>query len=303
MTERRTTGVEIRVEGRRLSGTIMRYGDVSPTHRERFEPGSLRLAESVHLDLFHDPERAVAWHPGGGLELDNGTDALTMRAELPPIPAAERALAEIRAGKATGLSVEFRAVRESRDGDLRVVHDAVLSGIGIVRAPSYGDSHVEARAKAGTVRGRIPYGKRLECRCHRSSGNCSAVSFRRGAFDDAMDDEKMIAVAKDYAAPLASARRKTLRFRETDDGLEIEMDLPDTQAARDLIAVSDNVPLIVRPLFDQDASDFAEAGGVASYGKVAVRAVLIGATDASAGWPEAAVAAVGKAKRRRGVWL
>ena len=61
--ERRTAVTEIRVDGRKLSGTVMRFGDVSPSHRERFEPGSLRMAEAVHLDLFHDPERAVAWHP------------------------------------------------------------------------------------------------------------------------------------------------------------------------------------------------------------------------------------------------
>ena len=84
--ERCPAATELRVEGRKLSGVVMNYGEVSPSHRERFEPGSLRMADAVHLDLFHDPERAVAWHPGGGLVLHNGRDALTMRAELPPIP-------------------------------------------------------------------------------------------------------------------------------------------------------------------------------------------------------------------------
>ena len=136
--DRRTAAVELRVEGRRLSGTVMRCGEVSPSHRERLEPGSLRMAEAVHLDLDHDPERAVAWHPGGGLAIENGRDTVTMRAELPPIPAADRALHEVRAGKVTGLSVEFRAVRERRDGDMRVIKEAVLLGVGIVRAPRYG---------------------------------------------------------------------------------------------------------------------------------------------------------------------
>ena len=148
---RAAVGGEIRVEGRRLSGTVMRYGDVSPTHRERFEPGSLRLAESIHLDLYHDPERAVAWHPGGGLELREEGGALLLAAELPPIPAADRALADIRAGRVNGLSVEFRAARERRDGGLRVIEAALLRGIGIVRAPSYHDSRVEARARRRRV--------------------------------------------------------------------------------------------------------------------------------------------------------
>ena len=106
--ERRYSGTEFRAEGRRLSGTVMRYGDISPSHRERFEPGSLRMAEAVHLDLHHDVERAVAWHPGGGLTLQNGRGELRMTAALPPIPAADRALAEIKAGRVDGLSVESR---------------------------------------------------------------------------------------------------------------------------------------------------------------------------------------------------
>ena len=36
--ERRTFGTEVRAEGRRLSGVVLAYGDVSPSHRERFEP-------------------------------------------------------------------------------------------------------------------------------------------------------------------------------------------------------------------------------------------------------------------------
>ena len=91
--ERRHVG-EVRAEGRRLSGIVMAYGDVSPSHRERFEPGALRMAEAVHLDLQHDVMRAVAWHPGGGLELRQDGKALSMVAELPPIPAADRALGE-----------------------------------------------------------------------------------------------------------------------------------------------------------------------------------------------------------------
>ena len=135
--ERRTAATEIRVTGRKLTGVVMRYGEVSPSHRERFDPGSLRMAEAVHLDLFHDPERVIAWHPGGGMKLSNGRDALTMLAELPPIPAADRALDEIRSGAVGGLSVEFRPVKETRDGEIRVIQEAVLSGVGLVHSPSY----------------------------------------------------------------------------------------------------------------------------------------------------------------------
>ena len=145
--ERRAALGEIRVEGRRLSGIVMKYGETSPSHRERFAPGAIRMAATVHLDLAHDRERVIAFMPDGGLELAGGDDALELVAELPAIPAADRALEEIRTGKTTGLSVEFRAVKESRDGDVRVIEDAILSGIGLVSAPSYGGARVEARAR------------------------------------------------------------------------------------------------------------------------------------------------------------
>ena len=189
--ERRTAAVELRVHGRKLSGVVMRYGDVSTSHRERFKPGALRLADTVVLDLDHDPERAVAWRPGGGLSLETGRDALTMRAVLPPIPAADRALAEIRAGKATGLSVEFKAVRERRDGEIRVIEDAMLMGVGIVRSPSYGGARVEARRRSGrTMRAVIPAGRKVECRC--SGAECRFARIigeaMQGAIEDAFRD-------------------------------------------------------------------------------------------------------------------
>ena len=149
--ERRNTGLEVRAQGRMLSGIVMKYGDVSLSHRERFEAGSLRLNDNVFLDLYHDPLKVVAWTAGGGLSLDNGHDALVLSAELAPIPASDHALEEIRAGRVNGLSVEFKAERERRDGDLRVIEAATLRGIGIVKTPSYGQSQVEARRRKNRV--------------------------------------------------------------------------------------------------------------------------------------------------------
>ena len=145
--ERRAALGEIRVEGRKLTGTVMRYGEISPSHRERFAPGAIRMAAVVHLDLAHDRERVIAYMPNGGLELSGGDDALELAAELPPIPAADRALEEIRTGKTTGLSVEFRAVKESRVNGVRVIEEAELSGVALVGDPSYGGARVEARAR------------------------------------------------------------------------------------------------------------------------------------------------------------
>ena len=127
--EHRAALGELRVEGRTLSGTVMRYGEVSPSHRERFEPGAFRMAESVVLDLAHNREKALAWSPGGGLELVDGDGSLELTAELPPIPAADRALDEIRAGKNDGPHRSNSVpMKESRvDGGMRVIEEAELS--------------------------------------------------------------------------------------------------------------------------------------------------------------------------------
>lgn len=322
MTVERRAGGELRAEGRRLSGTVLRYGEVSPSHRERFAPGALRLAEAVHLDLHHDPERAVAWRPGGGLELRQDRRALTMTADLPPIPAADRALALVREGQATGLSVEFRAVRERQEGGLRVVEEAILSGIGIVRAPSYGGSRVEARARSGrTLRASIPYDTALACDCiaqGNSAGGCVAmVQFDAYAGElmaeaIANAEREVLAVFKDYSRPLGSARRGTLRANSTDAGLDLEIDLPTGEAGDMAVSASEAAGVIARPLIDYDRSEYEDTDKGRMVRRPLLRAVLIGSTDARDGWPDARIDYDGEQasadaprcrERRRRVWL
>ena len=289
--ERRLSGLELRAEGRRLSGVVMKYGDVSPSHRERFEPGALRMADSLHLDLFHDPERAIAWAPGGGLVLANGRDALTMRAELPPIPAADRALAEIKAGRVDGLSCEFRAVRERQDAGIRVIEDAILFGVGIVRAPSYGGSRVEARRRSGrTMRATIPADRSVECRC--SGVTCKFAKITGEAMQDAFDkafrqfEREVIAGFGSYDMPLASASSGTLRGRILGNGDgEIDIDLPDDGAGAATMAAHEAAGVIVRPHIDAAAAESFEEGETRIYRTAPIRAFLVSATDAREGWP------------------
>ena len=315
--ERRVSGIELRAEGRRLSGVVMRYGDISPSHRERFEPGALRLADSVHLDLHHDPERAVAWHPGGGLALANGRDVLTMRAELPPIPAADRALAEIKAGRVDGLSVEFRAVKERRDGDIRVIADAVLSGIAIVKAPSYGGSRVESRRRSGrTMTARIPAGRSVECRC--SGAECKFAKMAKEGMEQAFDrafkqfEHEVIAGFGSYDMPLASASSGTLRGRILGNGDgEVEIDLPDDTNGAATLAAHEAAGVIVRPHIDAAGAVSTVEGETRVYQTMPIRAFLVSATDAREGWPapelvatagELAHASAPRERRRR-LWL
>ena len=247
------------------------------------------MAESVHLDLHHDVERAVAWHPGGGLTLDNGRDALTMRAELPPIPAADRALDEIRSGAVGGLSVEFRPIKERRDADIRVIEDAVLTGIGIVRAPSYKQANVEARRRSGrTLRARIPAGETLACECAKDSRWARVIEPAMDKMWKESFEEGTRAVVgaylENYQTPIASTARGTLRGRIRGvGGYEVDIDLPDSDAGRALLAAWDDSGLVVRPFIADQEATLIE--GVREITSGRLRAVIITSTDAREGWP------------------
>ena len=310
--ERRNVG-EVRAEGRRLSGVVMQYGDISPSHRERFKPGALRMAEAVHLDLQHDPLRAVAWHPGGGLELRQDGKALSMVAELPPIPAADKALEDVRSGATTGLSVEFRAMKERRDGALRVIEAATLTGIGIVKAPSYEQSQVEARRRESRavanpwIKSMWKARKAGACDCQ--GPNCETVSFALGAFSEALaSDSEMLALAGS-GRPLASRRKGTLAIRETDDGdIEVEIDrlAAGTDIGRDVAGQAVATRVVARPWVDVEASEFTETGSHREFTRAHLRGVIVKATTADDGWQEIQIAeraARETPRRRRRAWL
>ena len=281
--ERFYAGLELRAEGRRLVGPAIRYGEVSPSHREKFEPGAFALDDGVTrwLDLAHDPTRVIAHTDGGGLELRNGPHALEVSATLPRIPAADRALADIQAGKLRGFSVEFQAKRERRESGIRVVERADLVGVGLVGNPSYQNSTVEVRARG--ARGSIPFNKKLACECH--DGPCTAVDIRDV---DIPRDRDVIAVAGSYQRAIGSAKRGSLKLEKTADGLAVELtaEALATPAGRELVEMAGAVPIYARPIFRQDASTFTETGGVARYDRMSLKAVLIGATDNAEGWPE-----------------
>ena len=175
-TERYCAGLEIRAEGRRLIGPAIQYGEVSPSHRERFEAGAFNLSDGKtrYLDLGHDPERVLAYTGGGGLELRDTRQALEVSATLPKIPAADRALREVRAGKLRGFSIEFHAEAERQESGIRVVSRADLAGVGLVAHPSYEGSTAEVRARGAS--GFVPFGKNLSCECH--DGSCDVVNIQ-----------------------------------------------------------------------------------------------------------------------------
>lgn len=279
--------LECRAEGRRLIGPAIQYGDISDSHRERFEPGAFILDDATRwLNYRHEPDRVLAFTNGGGLRLRDEDNAVMVYAELPKIPLADHALAEVRAGKLKGFSVEFRAVHEKREDDIRIIEQAELAGIGLVDEPSYRGSQAELRARSGrTMRSRIPSEKNLSCRC--SGAACKFARFAQGAVDEMLDKAfdgaaNTIATWTDYSRPLASVRRGTLRRAGNDS---IEIDVPTGAAGDAVLAASEDAGVIIRPFLDSSASESFIQGETAIYTRARARAFIVSSSDESAGWP------------------
>lgn len=297
--------------GRTLEGVAVRYGDTArlPWGEERIEPGAFAPIGDVILNASHDRAAPLA-RTGAGLTLGDTVERLAISAELPVTQAADDILALVRAGVMRGLSIEFRAVAERFEGGVRVIERAVLSGIGVVDTPAYPQSEVEARRRHGEwrtwVRGGIRYGVEAHCEC--LGGECNRVLFRPRALGPT-DGGDVLALTGRASEAVGSTRGGTLRLRNTDDALEWELDRAghDTAAGQTLHDLARaKVPVYGRPLIDDDASTFSEAGAVRTYERAIVRALLLkpiaGDRALRDGWEPITIDGE-TVKRRARVWL
>ena len=141
---------ELRVSGRTVSGTVMRYGDVADmgAFRETFLPGSFGDPQQIDatINVMHQEARLLGRTGGGGLVFRSMPDALVMSATLPTTREADDTLQLVNNGTLRGLSVEFRAQVDKFRGDLREISSAVLGGLALVDRPAYqGSAGLEVR--------------------------------------------------------------------------------------------------------------------------------------------------------------
>ena len=296
MTPERRSGGEVRVSGRTLSGVAMPYGTIAPDFRERFEPGAFGEVRAIDLNLQHDPAVVVV----RGAALSDSPVALSVSATLPEGAAA---LALVRRRALNGFSIEFKPTRERRDAaGVRVVEAATLTGLALVDRPAYPAAGAEVRARSGRrMRSRVPYDRDLACECigqrgPGSGGTCIPIArFAKVAGEamaEQMDrafaalDRDVLAVAGDFRRPLGSVSKGTLRGRQTDDGLDVEIDLPAGAVGDEIIAAHETAGVVIRPLIDFDRSEFVDTPEGRQYTRPHLRAFLVGATDTKAGWPD-----------------
>lgn len=133
-----------------LLGTAIRYGDIATIRdwSETFAPGSIQ-AEDVIANVQHDRNRLIARTGGGGLDLRHSDDGLDVELAFLPTREAQDARELVKRAVLRGLSVEFRAIKDSWKGRHRTILEAVVTGVALVTKPAYAQSTVASVRSEG----------------------------------------------------------------------------------------------------------------------------------------------------------
>ena len=283
MTREVRAGAEFRVSGRTLTGPALVFGDISPDHREKFEPGAFGASPAAPLNIQHDPRLEVLG--AGDYDLTDTGRALEVRAMLPETSAAIKL---VQRGALGGFSVEFHARAERREGGLRVVERAELVGVGLVDIPSFPGSLAEVRARGarggrlGTLRGSVPTGRTLDCEC--GPDGCIEAVFETGSLDSTLDKDEVLATVGDFSRAFAAKSNKGVRFWRSDRGLEFAVDVPKSEVGERLMEQMRTVPVFARPSINLAESTFERVGTVARYSEANIRGMIVKPTDRVSGW-------------------
>ena len=281
--------LELRQEGRELVGVIVQEGRAATGGRaEVFSPNSVQWpADGIDILPEHRADSEVKViperQPDGSISIrSRATDAL------------RQAYAEGR----RYLSVEFHALREVRtQGGVREIQKAIVLAAAMVKTPEYNMAVAELRQQTGqTLRSVIPSGIPVECEC--ASPRCRYAHFepdalRRVAVDSFQTrtiTREIVVGLNNFSRPLASLSKKTLRGQMVDEGLQIDIDIPDSTSGNELLEALIVSTLVVRPFINVARSEIQEVERpdgdfTAIYKSIFLRAILVSMTDATLGWP------------------
>ena len=231
-------------DGRTLIGTVVRYGDVSTANSyggpETFESGAFGniAALDTILNTMHDRKRPLARTDGGGLVLQDDSDALRVAATLPETRDADDALELVEKGVLRGFSTEFISRQETDKNGVRTIRQAALPGIGLVDRPSYPDSLIaEIRAEGEGISGEFQYNADAVIA---ATGKVRKERIRPGAFSYAIKspDREINLILGDNSRPLASKKAGSLELEDTDTALRFRVkQLPRTSYVADFLGM------------------------------------------------------------------
>ncbi len=141
--EYRFAPLEVRAaDGGRIEGVAMPYGreaDIAGVFRESVDAGAFGAIGDVILNLMHDRREPLARTEGGGLDLEDGTEHLWLRADIPEYRGDVRD--QVKRRILRGYSVEMEITAENWPSpDRRIIRAATLWGIGLVDRPAYDEA-------------------------------------------------------------------------------------------------------------------------------------------------------------------
>ena len=227
----------------RLSGTVLKYGDVASVGgiAERFESGAFGdvAALDIVLNVQHERTRPIARTGGAGLTLSDSPESLTMAVALPDTADARDTLALVKAGVLRGVSVEFRAIAERFEQGVRIISDALLTGLAIVDKAAYSASVIATRQleivesrQTGEriVTGEIPYGEFTVIN-HEGVGlgKPRKLSYKERCFAHSLNQlvrDITLGVYREQARQLASRNAGSLFLTDSPTALKFRAVLP-----------------------------------------------------------------------------
>ena len=141
--EYRFAPLEVRAaDGGQIEGLAIHYGreaDIAGVFRESVDPGAFGQIDDVILNLMHDRRDPLARTEGGGLTLEDGAEALRLRADIPEYRGDVRD--QVKRRILRGFSVEMEVKAEDwPDPNRRIIRAATLWAIAVVDRPAYDEA-------------------------------------------------------------------------------------------------------------------------------------------------------------------
>ena len=151
--ERRTTGTELRSDGRQLFGRVAPFNTPARigSFTEEIAPGAFRASLTSGADIValqdHMPDRLLGRTRSGTLRLSEDTGGLNFALDLPDTTAGRDLLTMVQRGDCGGCSFGFVPTEESwPKPDRRILRGIDLREVSFVSwMPAYPDTTVAAR--------------------------------------------------------------------------------------------------------------------------------------------------------------
>ena len=131
-----------------ISGVAITYGDTAEMMfgKEIVEPGAFGDVSKLDLvlNMQHDRTRPLARTGGGGLTLDDTSERLEVKADLPDTNDGRDAKQLVERRILRGLSIEMLVTKSQTVDGVRRISAARLVGIGLVDKPAFPKSVLAA---------------------------------------------------------------------------------------------------------------------------------------------------------------